>query len=186
MKLNLGCGFNKKDGYVNVDKFAACAPDRVVDLEQIPWPFETSSVDEVLLIHVLEHLGAGADLFLAIMQELHRVCRPGARIRIEVPHPRHDIFLNDPTHVRVVTPAIMTLFSKASCREWEATGVTNTPLALYLDVDFELRTNEMVLEQVYLDMLMSGQKTEAEVLELARMQNNVIREFWMELEVLKA
>ena len=185
MKLNLGCGFNKKDGFVNVDKFAACGPDRVVDLEQFPWPFETSSVDEIHLIHVLEHLGAGTDLFLGIIKELHRVCRPGAIVRIEVPHPRHDIYLNDPTHVRVVTPAILSLFSKANCREWEANGVTNTPLALYIDVDFEIRKNEMVLEQTYLDMLMSGQKSEAEVLDLARVQNNVIREFWIELEAVK-
>jgi SAM-dependent methyltransferase len=185
MKLNLGCGFNKKDGFVNVDKFAACAPDRVVDLEQFPWPFETSSVDEIHLIHVLEHLGASADLFLGIIKELYRVCRPGALIRIEVPHPRHDTFLDDPTHVRVVTPGTLSLFSKANCRDWQARGGANTPLALYIDVDFEIRSNEMVLEQTYLDMLMSGQKTEAEILELTRAQNNVVRELWFELEAIK-
>ena len=186
MKLNLGCGFNKKDGWVNVDKFDACAPDRVVDLEQIPWPFETSSVDEIQMIHVLEHLGADPDVFLAIIKELHRVCRPGARIRIEVPHPRHETFLNDPTHVRVVTPGMLSLFSKANCREWEKAGASNTPLALYLDVDFEIRKNEMILEQRYLDMLTAGQKTEAELMELVRDQNNVVQEYHIELEALKA
>ena len=186
MKLNLGCGFNKLDGYVNVDKFETCAPDRVVDLEQTPWPFETSSVDEIQMIHVLEHLGATPDLFLGIIKELYRVCRPGARIRIEVPHPRHEHFLNDPTHVRVITPGVLSLFSKANCREWEASGVSNTPLALYLDVDFEIRKNEMMLDQTYLDLLMSGQKTEAEIMDLARTLNNVVNEYRIELEVLKA
>jgi SAM-dependent methyltransferase len=186
MKLNLGCGFNKKDGYVNVDKFETCAPDRVVDLEQTPWPFETSSVDEIQMIHVLEHLGADTDVFLAIVKELHRVCRPGARVLIEVPHPRHETFLNDPTHVRVVTPGVLSLFSKANCREWESLGVSNTPLALYIDVDFEIRKNEMILEQRYLDLLMSGQKTEAEIMELVATLNNVVKEYRLELEVLKA
>jgi SAM-dependent methyltransferase len=185
MKLNLGCGFNKLDGYVNVDKFAACAPDRVVDLEQSPWPFETSSVDEIRMTHVLEHLGATADGFMAIVKELHRVCRPGALISIEVPHPRHDTFLNDPTHVRVVTPGVLSLFSKANCREWERLGASNTPLALYLDVDFEIRRNEMVLDPVYLDLLQTGQKTEAEIMELVRTLNNVVMEYRIELEVLK-
>ena len=36
MKLNLGCGQNKFDGFVNVDKAPECDPDRAVDLERIP------------------------------------------------------------------------------------------------------------------------------------------------------
>jgi predicted SAM-dependent methyltransferase len=56
MKLNLGCGFNKLDGFVNVDKQAACQPDMVLDLERLPWPFEDASVSEVAAFHVLEHL----------------------------------------------------------------------------------------------------------------------------------
>ena len=27
IKLNLGCGFDKRDGFVNADNFAECAPD---------------------------------------------------------------------------------------------------------------------------------------------------------------
>jgi hypothetical protein len=27
MKLNIGCGFNKHDGFVNVDQFPECEPD---------------------------------------------------------------------------------------------------------------------------------------------------------------
>ena len=32
MKLNLGCGNYKMNGFVNVDKFAYCEPEEVVDL----------------------------------------------------------------------------------------------------------------------------------------------------------
>ena len=39
MKLNLGCGNYKMNGFVNVDKFADCEPDEVVDLEVFPWPW---------------------------------------------------------------------------------------------------------------------------------------------------
>src|SRR6185312_513515 len=90
MKLNLGCGQNKVEGYLNVDKYAACAPDRVVDLEAFPWPFPDASVDEILLTHVLEHLGRETETFFGIMRELHRVLKPGGKVQIRVPHPRSE------------------------------------------------------------------------------------------------
>ncbi len=136
LKLNLGCGQNLLAGYVNVDKHGS--PDVKHDLEVFPWPWATSSVDEVVLNHVLEHLGATADVFIGIMKELYRVCRPEGIVRIAVPHPRHDHFIGDPTHVRVVTPAMLSLFSKANCRRWAEQGAANSPLALYHDVDFAI------------------------------------------------
>ena len=57
MKLNLGCGHRRRDDYVNVDMFEACRPDVLWDLEQLPWPWESSSADEVLFHHSMEHLG---------------------------------------------------------------------------------------------------------------------------------
>lgn len=185
MKLNLGCGYNKLEGWLNVDRFDACAPDLVCDLEQTPWPFEDSSVDEVLLNHALEHLGADSDRFLAIIQELYRVCHGGATVRINVPHPRHDDFMNDPTHVRIVTPALMALFSKRQNQIWRDEGASNSLLAFYLDVDFELRDTEMPLDVRHSEAFASGRLTEAQLFEMARSQNNVIREYRMTLEVVK-
>src|SRR6516162_1537826 len=55
LKLNLGCGDKRIPGYINVDKFSN--PDLKHDLETFPWPWPDDSVSEILLIHVLEHLG---------------------------------------------------------------------------------------------------------------------------------
>ena len=52
-KLNLGCGFDKRDGFVNADNFKECEPDVFMDLEQTPWPLENNGYDYVLLKHVL-------------------------------------------------------------------------------------------------------------------------------------
>ena len=41
IRLNLGCGQNKLDGYVNVDKYPTFSPDVLWDLETFPWPFDT-------------------------------------------------------------------------------------------------------------------------------------------------
>ena len=93
MKLNMGCGHNKREGYVNVDMSPVCNPDVVWDLETLPWPWQDNSVDGVLFNHSLEHLGQIARVFLGMMKELYRVCRDGAEIEINVPHPRHDNFI---------------------------------------------------------------------------------------------
>ena len=89
LKLNLGCGTRQLEGYLNVDMSPECNPDQVVDLEELPWPFEDNSTEQIVMSHVLEHLGADSKVFLGIMSELYRVCRHGALIQVIVPHPRH-------------------------------------------------------------------------------------------------
>lgn len=91
MKLNLGCGDDLKDGYVNVDFFNDKC-DLKVDLESLPLPFEDSSVDEVLLDNVLEHLWVNPYKF---MLEIHRILRKGGLVFVELP-----MLASQLTHVR--------------------------------------------------------------------------------------
>lgn len=185
MKLNLGCGYQKLDGHRNVDKFAECEPDEVVDLEATPWPWPDDSVAAVLLRHVLEHLGREPDVYLAIIKELWRVCRDGAEVTVIVPHPRHDQFLNDPTHVRPVTPQGLEMFSKARNQEWMETGAANTPLALQIDVDFELVSVNMTPDEPWRGRFERQEITAAELNQAMRMHNNVIVESTIVLRAVK-
>jgi hypothetical protein len=184
LKLNLGCGQNPLAGYVNVDKFGT--PDVKCDLEQFPWPWEDGSVGEIVLNHVLEHLGASAETFIDIVKEMYRVCRDGASVRITVPHPRCDDFLNDPTHVRVVTPEVMSLFSKRLNEECRRRGAANTPLALYHDVDFEIANVNYELTPEWSQKLQSGAVTQQQIAEAMRAQNNVVRQTTISLKVVKS
>ena len=145
LKLNLGCGNRKLDGFINVDQSETCHPDEVFNLETFPWPWEDNSVSEIKLIHVLEHLGQQSNVFLSIMKEMHRVCRDGAMIEIVVPHPRHDDFLSDPTHVRAITTATLGLFNQRLNHEWEKMGAPNTPLGIICGVDFEMEVFHQIL-----------------------------------------
>ncbi len=77
MRLNLGCGFNKRDGFVNVDIGEHCAPDVVHDLERTPWPWDDSAVGEIYMSHVLEHLGATTDVYFAVLREMYRYAATG-------------------------------------------------------------------------------------------------------------
>jgi predicted SAM-dependent methyltransferase len=185
MKLNLGCGNHKLDGYVNCDVEAACAPDRIVDLERIPWPFESDIAEEVVLSHVLEHVGAKTETYLAIIRELYRVCRDGATVKIAVPHPRHDDFITDPTHVRPILPEQFKMFSKRYNREWREQGFANTPLADYLDVDFEVEDVQWVPDDDLVPRLKSGELSIDELAVMARRQNNVLKEAKITLRVRK-
>ena len=174
LKLNLGSGKNPLPGYINVDKFGV--PDVLHDLETFPWPWETSSVGEVVLRHVLEHLGETTAIYFGIIKESLQGMRTRARISITVPHPRHNFFLDDPTHVRAVTAQSMQLFSKAMNTAWAEKGAVNSPLGLYLDVDFQTENVTYVLEEPWATQFDKNQLTQAELAQAANKYNNVVKE----------
>jgi ubiquinone/menaquinone biosynthesis C-methylase UbiE len=138
IKLNLGCGYDILDGYINVDKFPVNSSVINHDLESLPYPWEDNSVTEIVMRHVLEHLGQQPAQYIAILKELYRVCQNEALIRITVPHPNHDNFKNDPTHVRIVTPDGLQLFSKTFNQYCITNKYSNSTLGLYYDIDFEV------------------------------------------------
>lgn len=92
--LDVGCGQNKIPGSVGIDRVSLPDVDVVHDLDTYPWPFPDNSFDEIRLSQVIEHL---KDV-LAVMEELHRIGRPGARISIYTPHFSSFNSWTDPTH----------------------------------------------------------------------------------------
>jgi len=107
VKLNLGCGRKYLDGYVNCDAVESVKTDKVFDLNVTPYPFEPNSVDEVLMDNVLEHL----DDVVRVIEELHRVLRPGGRAVIIVPYGKSDWAFQDPTHRHFFTERSMDYFT---------------------------------------------------------------------------
>ncbi len=92
--LELGCGRTKRPNAVGIDRIALPGVDVIHDLNLTPYPFEDNSFDEVYAIHVIEHL----DSILAVMEEIHRITTPNARITIITPHHSDAISWQDPTH----------------------------------------------------------------------------------------
>jgi len=94
IKLNLGCGIAKMDGFVNLDKVDV-GQEILWDLEEgIPLPDD--SVVEVYAKQTLEHIHN----IILVMNEIWRVCKDGVMVYITVPHSETPQAWQDPTHVR--------------------------------------------------------------------------------------
>ena len=177
MKLNIGCGFNKLDGYINVDQFPECAPDVLWNLEETPWPFAESSVDELVAHHGLEHLGQETKVFFAILKELYRLMRHGGLLEITVPHPHHPTFISDPTHVRAFTGNTFEMMNRAKNLDWAKRNVNITLLALMLDINFVTMEAIQTYDAPWRKRIDDGTLTMEEVREASKTQLGVIREF---------
>lgn len=81
VQLNLGSGFQRLSGWVNVDVFGMPV-DLVWDLRR-RLPFPDRSVDAIFCEHVLEHFDlAGA---LGLLREIKRLLKPDGTARVGVP-----------------------------------------------------------------------------------------------------
>lgn len=182
LKLDLGSGLHATPGYISVDKYPEAQPAVLHDLEVTPWPFEDSSVNEVVMRHILEHLGETTDGFKSIIQELYRVCCDGAVIHITVPHPFSTEFVSDPTHVRPITPELMGLFSRKNCEHFRSVGASNSPLALYWNVDMEIVPNTV---QYAIASEYEMFANDPGWMEMAKSRTNFVKEIRMDVRVIK-
>ena len=92
--LDLGCGKKKRPGTIGVDYSDRHKADIILDLNVFPYPFENESIDQVYLDNVLEHLNQP----MRVMEEVHRICKTGACVKVIVPYFRSVWGFIDPTH----------------------------------------------------------------------------------------
>ena len=183
--LNIGCGFRKMDNFINVDKQQACAPDVLLDVETSEWPWADNSAKRVVFNHSLEHMGAHPDVFIHILKEVYRVCAPDATVHINTPHPRHDHFLMDPTHVRPITAQLFSLFDLEQNKVWIKEGAANTPLAIYAKVNYRIASVKVILSPFYTQQFVDGSVSRSRLNELLLERNNVAKELQIKLLVVK-
>jgi predicted SAM-dependent methyltransferase len=194
LKVNLGSGFKRFDGFVNVDDDILVKPDYICNLDDINirLPFDDNSVDEMICHHILEHIGTG---FIPLMQEIYRVCCHGAIIDIRVPHHFHEIFINDPTHKRPITVEGLRLFSKKYMEEHMRSMGSSSGMAFKYNVDFEIVDYDYTYDSFYHEYINDYRKRQSEgktspkedwdFHRLFREANNVAMETLIKLVVIK-
>ena len=85
--VNLGCGCdlrksNSQVHWTNTDRIRLPGVDVIHDLDTFPYPFETNTFDVAVLHQALEHLRNS----IPALEEVHRICKPGAKVLISVPY----------------------------------------------------------------------------------------------------
>ena len=97
MKLNLGSGQAKIEGYINIDNRPEMNPDLVHDLTE-RFPFQDNSVEYVRAFDVLEHIPPSKVIF--VIEEIWRVLKPGCIFESHTPDAQYGQgAFQDPGHI---------------------------------------------------------------------------------------
>ena len=104
---------------------------------------------------------------------------------ITVPHPRHDDFLADPTHVRPVTVLGLSLYDKEKNRQWEKENKANSPLGLIHNVNFKIINVRYDLTKDYIKMVKEKKITQEKLFEMIERYNNIVKQIFIQLKVIK-
>jgi SAM-dependent methyltransferase len=105
VRLDIGCGARKKAGFIGVDSQLLPGVDIIHDIEQ-PMPIGDGVVDEIYSNFAFEHVSN----FPALMKEIYRICRPGAKIVFRVPWYQSYTQFKDPTHKSFILPETIAYF----------------------------------------------------------------------------
>jgi SAM-dependent methyltransferase len=112
-KLNLGCGNDIREGWINLDNIKLPGVDIVCDIEKEALPFADGTLDEIYAEGILEHV----DL-VPVLKELHRVLKPGGSLEIKVPHFTSRYNFIDPTHKRMFSFQTFEFFLSGARRDY--------------------------------------------------------------------
>lgn len=113
IKLDIACGQHKAEGFTGIDIAPIKGVDIVHDLNQFPWPLADNSVEEVHCSHYAEHV---PDL-IAFVNEIWRICKKDAQVRLYHPYYTSIRATQDPTHVRFLSEATWYYFDQNWLKE---------------------------------------------------------------------
>jgi predicted SAM-dependent methyltransferase len=83
VKLNLGCSINYLQNYVNIDIRLEVKADLHIDITQ-KLPYEDCSVDEVRMVHVIEHVNFVDGQ--RVIDDVYRVLKEGGLLELSTPN----------------------------------------------------------------------------------------------------
>ena len=115
IKINLGSGLRRIEGFINIDNRPEVNPDVVCDITH-GLPFDDSSVDYVRAHDVLEHIPLGKTL--PAIEEIYRVLKPGGIFESFTPDAeRGQGAFQDPHHLSFWVEQSWLYYSDPACRE---------------------------------------------------------------------
>lgn len=159
MRLDLGCGKNKQEGYIGVDSRAFEGVDVVADLSKA-WPWQNETVDEVHCSHMVEHLTANERIHF--VNELCRVLKKGGKALIITPHWASARAYGDLTHQ---WPPVAEWWYFYLSKDWRAVNAPHNDLYT-CDFDstwgYGMRQDLLVRNQEYQQYALNNYKEAAQ------------------------
>lgn len=139
LKIDFGCGKNKREGFFGVDSIKYPGVDMVVDLADVskPYPWEDNSVAEAHASHFLEHLDSIERIHF--LNELYRILIPNGPCQVIVPHWASGRAYGDPTHKMPPVCEFATYYWRKDWRDQNAphTDAENWPLGFKCNFDVQ-------------------------------------------------
>ena len=136
LKLDLGCGPHPKEGFDGVDQYGFGGKVKhVLDLRKTPWPWKTSSVEEINCSHFLEHLIASERC--SFLNECYRILIPNGKMTLITPHWASNRAYGDPTHQ---WPPVSEMFFYYLSKKWRDENAPHTDASIWkqgFSCDFE-------------------------------------------------
>lgn len=137
LKIDLGCGSHKRDGFTGIDLFPGNGVDQVADLEKgLPF-LSDNSVDEFFTAHFLEHVRN----LEFLLREIHLTLKPGGFVTVIVPHFSNPYFFSDYTHQRFFGLYSFDYFSSVKSKGYRR-GVPG----YNLDYNFVIESRKLVFK----------------------------------------
>lgn len=185
LKLNLGCGFQKKAGCINVDVSSVFMPDVQIDLTTEVWPWETSSVSECYFDFSMEQMGTTLKHLEHVHRELYRVCQPQAQVFIKAFHPRSDQSFLNPACTQRISPDFFHLLSMQRNLNMISNQVSNDTFGMNWAVNFDVTRFKYLISQIFQQDIESGKISETEIRRRMIYENNICEAFEVDLRVIK-
>ena len=130
-KLNIGIGDEVLPKYINVSKSEKKSTEVKHDYDITPWPWESSFFEEIRIVGVLEKVKN----FVQVMEEIHRIGKPGCIVKIRVPYFHSSSGSSDPLNLRRFTFASFDYLTKERNQDPEREGFGYD----YTDKFFEIK-----------------------------------------------
>ena len=131
LKLNLGCGYRKTEGYIDIDNRKEVEPDLICDViphmtniqtsglpKQVKkggLPYPDNTVDVIRAYDFLEHVPIGS--VIPVMEEIYRVLKPNGIFESFTPSTDGRGAFQDPTHVSFWNRNSWSYYSDPECRK---------------------------------------------------------------------
>lgn len=124
LRLDIGCGINKRPGFIGIDQYKLPGVDVVMDVRKA-WTYADNSVEEIHCSQFLEHLTALERV--NFFNEAYRVLIPDGKLTVITPHWASNRAYGDFTHQ---WPPVAEMLYYYVNREWRLSQAPHNDISV--------------------------------------------------------